>query len=737
MVQVNTTQMHGRRSRVAHRWFKGGAICLLFATASSWAVDDQAPGVGLRGLIASKAPAGLQSKDFELLDGNWTDWGNSTIAIVEKLYSEEALDIAGQREVLAQLKSKADVMERALKDSSYAQLHGPLADLHGRLVRRVSFGTAVLDILESDPTLSKKRMVESSYTGLQSAISNVRSDLASIQGGDLWVPYLDLDALSNASNTVDNSPSTVELLSRITTKLTPSAEWSDAQKEFLSRSSLARLNSAISGVSKSLTSPADADPRAKVRELAGQFLTALDDYEANGSTASATNARLAYVALKSVAPDGGAKLTELMCANYYNYNMRVVASEGLLSRVLSDNRNESSWINQCVMGARINGSQCTNTSVNVDLRPSGESALIALTVNGTVQSNTTGVTNQATVFASGNHQFHAEKNVFFDGRTFSSTQASVGVNANTNIYSARARQSWIPILGRIADGIALDVAQGKAGEANAYTADQIRNEVGPRLDKEAQSKFDKANLELETRVWGPLREQGMYPDAMQWSSTDSDALIRTRLMDTDELGGANPAPNISIPSNGVLIQAHESLMSNFADRFEFAGKTMKESEVRATLRERLTKLLGQSVDIPEPVVPEGEQPQDNTLVFDAVDPVRFQVEGGQVKFVMRAGLKPENGEEIPTQIITVPLTFRVEGSQIVMERGNVGVKPIAPPENVGLQVTRARIMIQNIQRAIPSKTLKAEFDREIEGKMVHLSVIGIDARDGWISILAR
>ena len=105
---------------------------------------------------------------------------------------------------------------------------------------------------------------------------------------------------------------------------------------------------------------------------------------------------------------------------------------------------------------------------------------------------------------------------------------------------------------------------------------------------------------------------------------------------------------------------------------------------------------------------------------------------------MRAGLIPQKGDEIPPQIITVPMTFRVEGNKVLMQRGNVGVKPIEKADNPTLQITRARIMIQNIQRAIPeTKTLDAEFDREIEGKTVHLSIIGIDARDGWVSILAR
>jgi hypothetical protein len=469
-----------------------------------------------------------------------------------------------------------------------------------------------------------------------------------------------------------------------------------------------------------------------VRQVAGQFLTALDQFEESGSTAAAEQSRAAFNSLAGFAPDGGANLTMLMRNHYYNFNLRVVASEGLLQRVMGDSRNEASWINQCVMGARVSGSQCTNTSVNVDLRPSGETAFIQLTVNGQINANTTGSTSQATVFATGYHQFHAEKGILFDGKSFSTTPSTVGVNASTNIHSARARQSWIPIIGRIADGIALDVAQGKTGEANAYTASQIRDEVGPRLDNEARTKFDKATLEIESRFWGPLREQGMYPDAMQWSSTDSELVVRTRLMEANELGGATPAPNLSIPANGLLIQTHESLMSNFAERFDFAGQTMTESEVRQRLEERLSKLLGRAVDFKDPVSTDGNPPVNNKLVFDKVDPIRFQADGGKVRFIMRAGLIPENGEEIPVQTITVPFTFRVEGNQIIMERGFVKV---VDPEG---QVARAKIMIQNIQRAIgETKTLKGEFNQTIEGKTVNLTIIGIDARDGWISIQAR
>ncbi len=725
-------QNQERRAGQAKRWIRGGAICLLFATASSWAVDAQPTGLGLRGLVPGKSPAGLKSEDFDLLDGNWAAWGIETNALVEQLYSDEAMDIVAQRSLLAQLKSKAMVMEIALKDSSFTQLHGPLADLHGRLNRRLDVYSAVLDVLEADPQVGQKLRTDSCYSELKSAIANVRSDISTFQGGDLWVPYLELDALANTANTSDNSPSSVELLAKVTRKLSPAVEWNDAQKSFLSRSSLVRLNSALSALTQAITSPVEGATTDPARQLAGQFLTAIDQFEESGSTAAAEQTRAAYVSLKSFAPDGGARLSSLMRNHYYNYNLRVVASEGLLQRVMGESRNDSSWINQCVMGARVNGSQCTNTSINVDLRPSGDTAFIQLSVDGQINANTTGSTSQATVFATGNHQFHAEKGIFFDGRSFSTTPATVGVNASTNIYSARARQSWIPIIGRIADGIALDVAQGKTGEANAYTSTQIRDEVGPRLDNESRSKFDKATLEIESRVWGPLREQGMYPDAMHWSSTDSEVLVRTRLMEANELGGANPAPNYSVPTNGVLIQTHESLMSNFAERFDFAGQTMTDTQVREHLEERLSKLFGKTIDLKGSGEAAASQPSNSKLVFDTVDPIRMQADGGKIKIIIRAGLIPENGDPIPVQTITVPFTFRVEGNQVFMERGFVKV---VDPDG---QVIRSKVMIQYIQTAMgENKTLKGEFNQTIEGKTIRLSILSIDARDGWISIQAR
>lgn len=740
-MRVMLRHISRNRSSLVERLFKGGLLCALMTSASSWALEDQptvVSEIGLRGVVGAKAPSGLQSRDFELLDGKWTDWGNSTLELIEKLYSEEPLDVPAQRDLLAQLKSRADVMKTALMDRNYSQLHGPISDLHGRLVRRVEFASAVLDVLEADPGIARQARTDSAYSTLKQDLAAAKSDLSQFQGGDLWLPYLEWDALRSAAETNDVSPSTAELLNRISVKLTPNPEWTDAQKEFLQRPFLSRLNSTLVNTSQALMSPMPGEvAKTKLRETAAHFLSALDEYETTGSNIAATNARVALTELKHSASDGGAKLSELMRAHYYNYNLRVLASEGLLQRLMNDSRSESSWINQCLMGARINGSQCTTSSINVDVRPSGDRAQIDLLVNGNVRSRTTGTTEEATVFSNGYHSFQAHKGIFFDGHTFSTTATNVSASANNQIYDAQTHLSGIPLLGRIADGIAMDIAQEQVGQANSYTASQLRQEVGSRLDNEARSKFDKASLELESRVWGPLREQGLYPDTMSWSSSDINVQLQSRVMDLDELGASSAPPTASYPSDGVLIQVHESLMSNAADRFDFAGKTMKESEVRKVLEERLTKLVGKEVDIPEPVVPEGEQPVDNTLTFDSVDPIRFQVEGGQVKFLMRAGLKPQNGDEIPVQIISVPLSFKVEGNQILMERGNVGVKPIAPVDNPTEQITRARIMIQNIQRAIPNKTLKGEIVREIEGRSIRMTVTGIQARDGWLSIEAH
>ena len=67
-------------------------------------------------------------------------------------------------------------------------------------------------------------------------------------------------------------------------------------------------------------------------------------------------------------------------------------------------------------------------------------------------------------------------------------------------------------------------------------------------------------------------------------------------------------------------------------------------------------------------------------------------------------------DDIPTQRISVPLTFVVEGDKIIMEAGKVGVSPVDKPESLQLQIARAGIMRGKIGGAIKREELDASID---------------------------
>ena len=97
-------------------------------------------------------------------------------------------------------------------------------------------------------------------------------------------------------------------------------------------------------------------------------------------------------------------------------------------------------------------------------------------------------------------------------------------------------------------------------------------------------------------------------------------------------------------------------------------------------------------------------------------------------------MKQKDGEEdIPTQEITVPLSFKIDGKNIVIESGNVGVSPVEAPKNATLQIARSGVVRTKIQNALPTR----KFDRSVtidKGLQtpVAVGISSVKASGGWM-----
>lgn len=724
--------MYGDSMRRNLTWTLCTCALIIWAGTQSWAYQDDAEKpVGLTGIKAAYAPDGLTAEDFEELsesiDSTWKAWVLETGTVVKDFYESENNTIEGQEAAIQKLRVKLRTMEKALGDRRYQSIHDDLGKLYLTLLPEVDVAEAVFVTLTTDPKAALKTRTAASQKQLNSALAQLRSEMNRISGGDAWLKWTNASALQDFDPA---NPESVKVVKTIKTKLAKRESYGDEIKKFVSRPTFLALEDALGNLQEALASVKEVDESVLRDELIG-LMDAIADYEDDQTVENAAALREQLAVVSSVSPDGGAAISKTYRQLYKNYNLRVVLSEGMLNRVIGDNRRETTGINRNAMGAHVVGSQTANLRLRVDVQPSSNAARFNINLDGSISTNTNAYVSQATIHTVGNHGVSASKPVTFDGTRFSTQAARISVNPNNQPVAARTNYSG-GLFGRYAEGVAMREANGQRGQANAYTRQSITSELGKELNSEVDSRFSNASMELQNKVYGPLREFGLYPDAMSVSSTSDHILIRTRLSEDNEMGGGISSPGAMPSSSGMIAQVHESLLTNSMNRLDLGteGKTeMSEGELRELLQERLSKILDREVKLGE-----GDNADEgNTFVFDQANPIRFTIEDGEITISLRAGLKRED-DDIPTQIITIPLIPTMADGKILINRGNVGVKPVKRPSSVAEQVARANVMRQKIQSALPEKEFDAAFVLEFEDKKIDAAVTSITAENGWLTL---
>ncbi len=713
--------------------------CLsMWAATKTWGDDAAKPPVGLNGLLATAAPSGLTEDDFKELadsiDQSWKSWTIETGDLVKSWYEGDHATLEAQQAELGRLKVKVATLKKALADNRYRSIFPQLTKLYSRLEPEVHIADAVLNSLTQSEVDAQKARLTPALAQVRTASANLQSDLRGFRNGKDWQDWANVAALSSLT---PDSAQVFPVVTAVKTKMESKSGYSPAVQEFLNRDSFIQLEKALDGALKASSDPVAFDSAA-LRESYAKLFSVLAEYRSQPTLALEGEIRKLLEEIRSKSPDGGDRFANVLSRHYTNYNLRLVVTEGMINRLFQETRLENSLINERTSEANIRGYQCTRVTSRLNLVPNSLSASFQLTLSGVVTSRANGYTSQATVGTVGTHSFSASKRVNFDGKSFTSGSAMVSAAANNQPVSVSTRYSGMPIFGRIADNVAMREASERMPQANASTTQRIRQQVSAELDKEANTQLAKATRDLEDKTYARLRKFDLYPDVLSLSTTDNELMVYGRVMNSREIAGSAPFPITSVPANGMVAQIHESLLTHSFDRLGLNGKELTEDQAREELSKSLTDLLGRSVTLKKPENAETDaELQSNILVFDKEDAVRFIVENGVVTVQIRAGLKRENGEEIPTQIITVPFTPSLANNKVVLTRGNVGVKPVVRPPNVAAQVARAQIMRRKIQSALPELTFKNDFEVKREGKIVRLELVNVSAEGGWLQIALK
>ena len=716
-----------------HTFLLGAAAATLtvavsFGPASSLA-QDAAAGGGLRGILRLEVPAGLYEDEFLELGDSWKAWGTDVSQEVAKFYEEEDLNLEAQKASLAVLRKKLSTMEKALADRRYRSIYEPLVRMHTRLNRRVTLAEAIVTTLEVNPATAHNERVGAARQAVVGAVDNLDNWLTKdIRNGRPWLKYVKADqvrAISGGSVSMD-------VLSAVHTKLANADAIEDqAKRDFIKRTQFVQLKDSLDSYIALARTEAPVVNQAELRATLASLVDSLETCEEEQTSASAAEVRAAFLKVRKQAGDGGAAVGAALASHYFNYNFRVVASEKFLNKVIGYDHTDNGPVKDFILGANVSGNQTTTATPGIDLIPSKDSIAFYMTLRGATQTQTIGVTDQATVNTSGYHTFYVTKAVDFDGDKFATAPARISVNANNTTTGVRTEYSSIPIFGGIADSIARGEVADRKGRSEAIARDRVTTRVLPEFNSEVEAEFKKHSDALKNDIIPKLHEAKMFPTARSFTTSDTELWASTRQMSETELGGDDPTFSTT-SARGVAIHLHESLINNSLALLPLGGRTLNEDELVAEISAALKQLLGRDINLKKS---DGEESDPTQFVFPEKDFIRVRIDSGELTLLLQAGLKTDD-ETIPTQLISVPLTFAIEGSDLVLAAGDVSVAPVERPDSAVVQIARAGIVRSKIQKALPTRKIDRNFDlKRKQGGPVDFSITQVRPNAGWLSIV--
>jgi hypothetical protein len=691
---------------------------------------SEASPVGLKGILPASTPVNILEA-LTTLPETWKPWADAVAVDLSNLYENLPNDRPGQAAILSKLQTRLGTVTKTLGDSRYAPIHSELAALKGLLKRRLDLAAAAASTLSDGPRLQANR-VAAARTQLASAASGVERMLGQYSADRGWKKYLDVASIRQLTSgpTPASGDTGVEAANAVFTRLKGKGDIPDAAvRKFLDQPEIAAYESALSTYISAVNA-ASYDESAYRQSLAGLF-AAVEEYEAEPGTSTAGVVRDALADMRKTAPDGGDKVAAALRDGYLNYNMRVLASESFLNRLVGQQRTDSGGVVDFILGANVSGNQVTNSTIGLDLIPNGANAQFDITLNGISSSNTAGSTSQAVIYTQGTQWFDARKRVIFDGNRFSTQQATINVSANNVNTGAQTSYSG-GLFGRFAENIALREAERSRGEAEAIAASRVRDRVLPSFNTEVDREFGQSgsvNDRLKSQLLQPLQEANLLPEVRNAYTTSGELILNSRLMNPAEVGGSEPP---AVPSRGLSLQVHESTLNNGAARMGLAGRTLSEDELRNELQSMLKRLLGPNFSLSDS--PMGESAGPNALVFAADDPIRFKAANGELALYLKTGFKQADGDDIPTQEIRVPIKFSIEKGKVVAERGDLSISPVEKPANVAQQLTFGSAIRKKLETALPRR----EFEQKVKipgSKLTAVvSITSIRMIDGWVVV---
>ena len=415
-------------------------------------------------------------------------------------------------------------------------------------------------------------------------------------------------------------------------------------------------------------------------------------------------------------------------------NAAVLIGERMVQTAVAQNVNESTPVNDCILGTRIIGTATTSGQVSATLMPSVGAARINVALSGVVCSSNTGYNGPVRVQTSGFGQVFASRTMSINESGISLDPVFVQAHMNNQINSIHPKRR---IGSRLVKRIARKRAAQQKPQTDAIANQKLRSQVSERFAAQTDEQAAIEIPDFMRDVRPVLKRLSLMEPLRLWGSTEKAVYIDATLRRPDQMTTVVSRPRISGPF-AAAVQIHESAINNAATPI-LAGRTIGESQL-ADLMEATGREL-----------PTGEDAEDDDsetpfeISFSRLRPVIFEARDQVIRVGVRGTRFAQGSREI-SQAMEITATYKpakLNNGRVFLKRdGEVSVdfpggKRLSVMQT-GLKSTIKKKFSSVFPETLLDQPLKVPDTVEMESiRGKEFQPRCVDASHGWLTVAVK
>jgi hypothetical protein len=636
---------------------------------------------------------------------NWVGQVESTLNQLVRSEAPDYQSLMDKLDQLEYLSKQSTPVANELTDSAVGKLVNRIAY---SIDRRVAVWRSVEVCLRSGNATMPSHNTEDARQQIQTLISSISRKIAGSGDEKGWRKYLMLDELqawAEDDNEVWNQGNNIAInvLSRL--------RWQridEEQRRFLNQPEFIDLAAHLTAWARD-----PVDYRQLLNDL--ELLEEDPINRVRGSLASAVQ-----VLRLSNEPHQQA-VADALNDHYRNANVRLAISNRFLERFLPDESYQVRPVRQRILGADTSGDSTVRTKLNMRLVPDETAWHVVLGVDGNLESKTRSSKGPAVFHNTSQAQVSSQRTIRMDPFGYKVSTNGTDVESQQQLRKMSTDFDGLPVVGDFLRVVIREQFDQQRGMAKRVMHRMIANETDQEMDKQLQEKLQKAQLELQRRLIGPLEMLNLNPMIVAMSTTEDRLMIRYRVANQDQMASNTARPRA--PTDSLLsMQIHQSTFNNTISQLGLGERNWNLVE----LFQRIANVFGQeNWNVPADI------PQDVTIRFAPSRPVSVEFVDDKMMLTLRIAELAQGSNKIERFIVRTSYVPVADGMKAGLVREGV----------VSIDGSRLTIRDRLPLRAIFAKVFVARSEIPLisdswgeDNRTDGLAVSQIEIRDGWMAV---